>query len=220
MILDIRGMRKSYGGRTVLNIGRFSMRKGDLVVLQGPNGSGKTTFLKLVARLVPPDGCEAFAVDGEPASGKGTDRRVVFLHQSPYLFDMTVRANVEYGLRRRGDPRAREKAEEALRRVGMEDAADRGVGGLSGGETQRVALARVWALSPMLCLLDEPTAHLDPEASAEVWRILSEIRRGGASVIVSSHDAGMPLPEGARTVRIEGGRLVADTGAGPGISPG
>lgn len=221
MILDVRGMRKSYGARRVVDVDRFRVRREEFVVLQGPNGSGKTTLLKLLARLLFPDSCDGFALDGVPVSGRGPDPRVVFLHQSPYLFDMSVRANVEYGLRRRGDSRARERAEEALRDVGMAGAADRGIGGLSGGEAQRVALARVWALRPMLYLLDEPTAHLDREGTADVWRILSGIRgEDGASVVVSSHDSAAPRLGDVRVVRIDGGRLADAADPGPGLSPG
>ncbi len=211
-MLEVSGLRKSYNGRLALSIDHFSMEAGEFVVLQGRNGSGKTTFLKLLAGLARPDNCDSLVFLGRRRGEWRCDRDISFLHQSPYLFDMSVLENVEYGLRQRSDPDGRRKAMEALHKVGMDRAAGCATTGLSGGEAQRVAFARIWALKPKLFLLDEPTAHLDRSGAAEVRNLLESIRKDGVGVMVSSHDGEIADIKDARNVRIDNGRIATGQG--------
>jgi len=206
MTLEIAGLRKSFGGGFALDVPELAVGAGESVLLRGANGSGKTTFLKLVAGLIRPDSCRRFALGGQERGSWECDPRIAFLHQAPYLFDMPVLANVEYGLLRRSDPDPEAKALAALERFGMGELARRPVAGLSGGEIQRIALARVWVLRPEIYLLDEPLSHLDAEGAAEVSGLLAQLAEDGATMIVSSHediDCGRPW----RRIAIGGGKL-------------
>ena len=208
MILELEDLRKSFGKGFSLHVESLGIEAGEAVLLQGENGSGKTTLLKLLCGLMRPDACGKFVFNGRPRRRWECDSKVAFLHQSPYLFDMTVRANVEYGLRSRSDPEAPSKALAALERVGMAGFAERGVRELSGGEIQRIALARVWVLEPKLYLLDEPLSHLDSQGMREICGLFARIAEGGATLIVSSHETMAENGIRWRSIGISNGRLL------------
>jgi ABC-type sulfate/molybdate transport systems ATPase subunit len=166
-VLRLRDIRHRRGGREVLAIHHLDLAAGERLAVLGPNGAGKTTLLRLMAGLeAPRQG--AVEIDGVRTvhADAALRRRIAYATQRAGLLSTSVRRNVELPLRWRGVTRAprRAAALAALRRLGVEHLADRPAAALSGGEAQRVNLARALALEPRLLLLDEPAAGLDAEA--------------------------------------------------------
>ncbi len=191
--LTARGLAVRLGDRLVLDDVDLEAAGGELVALVGPSGSGKTTLLQVLAGELAPDAGEV-QVDGStlrPGDRQHTARlgRVLQLHALVPV--LTAAENVELALRVRGFPgaAARERAEQALARVGLGEVPDRLVTRLSGGQQQRVAVARALATGPAVVLADEPTSELDA-ATRDV--VVGELRREaarGALVLVATHDA-------------------------------
>jgi tungstate transport system ATP-binding protein len=186
-------LEKHYRERHVLSIGTLALVPGRIVHLTGCNGAGKTTLFKILAGLEPPDCCEV-TLDQRSQSWQAARQRlrreVVYLHQHPYMFDDTVENNLGYGLRVTGIPRARRRQAVAgmLERLGLDEAAHRNARTLSGGEQQRLALARAWLLRPRVLLLDEPTANMDSDFRRQTWKLLRDMRRDDLAIMVSSHE--------------------------------
>ncbi len=208
----LEGIRFAYGDWPVLDIPSLSVAAGEMAALWGPNGSGKTTLLHLLAFLqVPRSGrVRFFGEEARPEGLRTLRRRVGMLLQSPYLFHATVAANLEVAFRARGVPRSRRGplGAAALDRLGLSGFEDRRAQKLSGGEAQRVALARLLVLEPEVLLLDEPTNHLDAVSAARIEEtVLALNRERGVTVVVASHDRGLCQRLGARIWQIEEGRL-------------
>jgi len=187
---------RCYGRSEVLHDVSFSIDPGELVALTGPSGSGKTTLLQLIGSLDRPTRGRIIVDDvnvGELRHPALFRRRTVgFVFQLHYLLPaLSTQQNVELPLAAAHVSR-RERAARArslLGEVGLADRADDLPSELSGGERQRVAIARALANEPPLILADEPTGALDTAASAQVWRLLSDVRsRRGTTVIIASHD--------------------------------
>jgi len=189
-VLELRGVRHRYAGRTVLDLDSFTVERGSTVAIAGPNGSGKSTLLRLAALVERPTEGEVW-LDGRRASPSRPFRsRVTLVEQRPVLFRGTVRENLDYGLRARGLPRpeANDRLETAARRLDLVPLLDRRRGELSEGETQRVAVARALVLESELLLLDEPVSSADRAASQLLFRVLQEERaRRSLTVCLASH---------------------------------
>ncbi|WP_169306951.1 ABC transporter ATP-binding protein [Ferrimonas sediminicola] len=178
-------------GRTLLQAEEISIEAGQSVWLRGANGAGKTTLLKTLAGLRKPDGGER-RVDGAPGPwwrlkvGAG---QIIYLHQTPYLFDGTVRQNLAYSLSllpmNRSDKEAR--IDEALAAAELTHLVDRPAQVLSGGERQRLALARAWVVRPAILMLDEPTANLDQHSIEVVAAMVRQLQQRGCGILVTSH---------------------------------
>ena len=178
---------------------------GDRLVILGANGAGKSVLLRVLHGLVAP-------TQGRITWG-GTARRPreqAMVFQRPVLLRRSALANVEYALAVNGiDGAARNRrAHAALERAGLAPLGDRPARVLSGGEQQRLALARAWALEPRLLFLDEPTASLDPAAAAEVERIVREIHAGGTAIVLTTHNLGLAHRMGGTALLLDSGRIV------------
>jgi ABC-type Fe3+/spermidine/putrescine transport system ATPase subunit len=191
--LSLSGVRQVRGGREVLRVDTLDVKAGEHVFVLGPNGAGKTTLLRLLAAVDLPHSGEV-TVDGVSTAQGGVDRRrqVAYATQRPGLLSTSVRCNVELPLRWRKVPRTRrrELAMAALERLGVADLADRPARTLSGGEQQRVSLARALAIDPAVLLLDEPAAGLDAESRSAFFADLERALAGRATTVVQvSHRA-------------------------------
>jgi tungstate transport system ATP-binding protein len=192
-LFEVKSLRHAYGGQTVLSIDHLTVKPASIVGFMGPNGSGKSTLLRLLGLIEKPtQGKVRFRGHGvEPFSAKARFQ-ITMLPQEPFLLKRSVLDNVCYGLKLRGNGHhILEKANEALALVGLDsrEFASRPWYALSGGETQRVALAARLALKPRVLLLDEPTASVDA-ASAQLIKEASIRARQemGTTLIVASHD--------------------------------
>ena len=176
------------GLTTILDRLTLTLSSGSPTLVIGPNGAGKSTLLRLCMGLAVPT--EGRITWGGRADAKPTRRAFVF--QRPVMLRRTVSANVAYGLTHAGYQRAKLAARtaELLERVGLSDLAMRPARRLSGGEQQRLALARALARDPELLLLDEPTASLDPAATRGVEEIVRDTAQSGIKIVMASHDLG------------------------------
>ncbi|MGR5131755.1 energy-coupling factor ABC transporter ATP-binding protein [Vibrio alfacsensis] len=180
--------------RVLFHIPELAIGPNDAIYLKGDNGVGKTTLLKILAGLLK-------ASTGKVVAPKDTwfkkwTRRsgrvdVIYLHQSPYLFDGTVYDNVVYGVKYQQNTANDKRAQviNALRMVGLETLADEHISVLSGGEKQRVAMARAWILKPSILLMDEPSASLDQESIERLVIMAKDLLDRGSSIVITSHQA-------------------------------
>jgi len=214
-LFDLAGVAVDYGDRRVLDIPGLAIEEGEVCALLGANGSGKTTLLNILAFLRHPSAGEVRYRDRPVRWSEGElrdlRREVILVHQNPVMFSTTVSGNLEFGLKIRkvrGAERKRIVAE-ALDLVGMGRFASSAAHHLSGGETQRVAMARALCLSPKVFLCDEPTASVDTENQAIILNILRQISgEKGITVIFTTHDRSHAARIARRTLVIDHGRIV------------
>lgn len=211
-VLELIGARMSFGGRQLFDVKRLSFRSENCLVLTGANGSGKTTLLKIAAGLLAPDHA-AVCLDGRkfswPHACRTLRRRVVYLHQFPYMFDASVFDNVAYGLRRDGvpAPEVRAQVRETLDWAGLSGHTSQNARSLSGGEKQRVALARARVLSPHLLLLDEPIANMDEEGRERTLFFIRRMVSDGFTVALATHERQLVQRVAQVHLHLEDGRL-------------
>ena len=189
-MLELRGVRQRYEGRTVLDLDHFVLDRGATVAIVGPNGAGKSTLLRLAALLEAPSEGEVW-IDGRPASrSRPYRRRVTLVEQRPVLFRGTVRENLGYGLLAGGVSRdaVPGRLEAMARRLDVHPLLDRRRSELSEGEIQRVAVARALVVETAVLLLDEPVSSADRAATQQLFRVLAEEReRRSVTVCLASH---------------------------------
>ena len=207
-IYTVRELSFAYGEKPVVSIERLTMKEGIVHVLVGPNGSGKTTFLKLLDGLLEPDK-GSIGYRDSPLAEILENKKSIYVHQHPYLFSGTVNDNIAYGLKIRGvrGDELEDRVRRALEAVGLSGFGKRRSGKLSGGEAQRTAIARALVLAPEVLLLDEPTASVDRQSVLRLEEILGSIlREYGTTVIVSTHDHPFGYRIADRVIHIEEGR--------------
>ena len=196
-MIELRDVRKFYGARCALDIPVLTIEQGGRLSLIGPNGSGKSTLLRLLAGTIQPE--QGTARLNNLARGE-----IGYLPQKPYAFDLSVRKNVELALG--GEREAKRLALAALEHVGLLHLANARGNRLSGGETQRMALARVIARPRRLLLLDEPTASADIQAMEQMERALIQyVDQTGCTLVFSSHAPAQALRLSTRTLALDGG---------------
>jgi tungstate transport system ATP-binding protein len=194
-------------GRTIIDEVSCALEAGSRTVILGPNGAGKSVLLRLChGLLVPSSG----RIEWCGAAAAQAHRRQAMVFQRPVMLRRSAIGNVTYALELKGVPRRDRmaRAENALRAVGLWPAAKRPARVLSGGEQQRLALARAWAIEPDVFFLDEPTANLDPGATREVEDIVERIRAGGTKVVMTTHNLGQARRLGDEILFLSRGRLV------------
>jgi putative ABC transport system ATP-binding protein len=222
-VLELERVTKTYGTQPPVHALRgvsFTVRSGELVAIVGPSGSGKSTLLHILGTLDrPSDG--TVRIDGEDVATL-TDRQLAalrarsigFVFQQFFLSEhTTVLENVADGLLYGGAGPAerRERAAEALIRVGLEDRAGFRPGKLSGGERQRVAIARALVGRPAIVLADEPTGNLDSKTGAAIIELLHELNADGATILMITHDSGLAA-QIPRQLHVLDGQIVTDSG--------
>ena len=177
--VEIRNLEITRNRRKVLQVDALDIQPGETLTVVGPNGAGKSTLLLALARLLKPSRGEIVYQGKSLQQWDELDyrRHISFVFQSPLLMDMTVEQNVALGLKFRGTPQdeTRERVGKWMKQLGVESLAKRRAGQLSGGEAQRVSLARAFVLEPELLLLDEPFAALDPPTHAKLLDDLSSL---------------------------------------------
>jgi phospholipid/cholesterol/gamma-HCH transport system ATP-binding protein len=198
-IIEIKGLKKSFGDQPVLNNVSLNLLNGENLVVLGKSGSGKSVLIKCIVRLLDSDS-GTITVAGENVStlnahGLGELRKKIgFLFQSGALYDsMTVRENLEFPLRRIkkniSQKEIDDKIKEALENVGLPDTADRMPSQLSGGMRKRISLARTIVVDPLILLYDEPTTGLDPATSDEISSLMLDIQKKyRTSSLIITHD--------------------------------
>jgi tungstate transport system ATP-binding protein len=188
----------------------FSLPPGGLTVLVGPNGSGKSLTLRLCHGLLAPT---SGRVSWSITLGAVGWRRHAMVFQKPVMLRRSARANLLHALDAIGlDRRTREqRSDMALERFGMRDLAARPARLMSGGEQQRLAIARAWAMAPEVLFLDEPTSQLDPGATRQIEEMLTALKTDGVTLVMASHDMGQVRRLADRVLFLNRGRLVEDT---------
>jgi polar amino acid transport system ATP-binding protein len=215
-LLEVRGISKSMGGKLLLDDVSLSLSRGELKVLIGPSGGGKSTLLQCVHFLTIPDKGDVL-LDGESAREMGKRNICLFrqeigmIFQDFNLFDhLTARDNVAVALRRvkrlrKAEAHGRALAE--LERVGLGDKAGLYPAQLSGGQKQRVSIARALAMDPKVMLLDEPTSALDPELIGEVLNVIQSLYEGGMTMLMVTHQVGFARHITKEILFMEDGRI-------------
>lgn len=216
IILKVEDIHKCYGKEEVLCGVSFTMCKGETKVIIGPSGTGKSTLLRCINRLTPPDKGRVW-LDGVEVSHPKTNINKIraaigFVFQDFNLFaHLTALDNVRLGLlkiRRLDKRKATEIALEELRRVGLAEKAKAYPAELSGGQQQRVSIARALAMDPKVILFDEPTSALDPELIGEVLEVMTNLAREGLTMVVVSHEMGFARSVADEIIFMESGVIV------------
>ncbi|MBI3045844.1 MAG: ABC transporter ATP-binding protein [Betaproteobacteria bacterium] len=188
-VIDVKGLCKSFDGRRVVDEVTIRVGRGRICGFLGPNGSGKTTTIRMLCGLLKPDSgtgtCLGFDITREAGEIK---RRAGYMTQRFSLYeDLSIRENLDFMARVYAVPDRRRAVEAALERLGLQPRAGRLAGQLSGGWKQRLALAACLLHEPQLLLLDEPTAGVDPKARREFWDQIHDLAASGITVLVSTH---------------------------------
>jgi len=209
-VLTTLHLTRSIGELKLVDDVSVEVRPGEVLAIVGPSGSGKSSLLRLLNRLEEPTSGTVFFqnIDYREIPPRELRRKVGMVTQRPFLFPGTAYENVSFGPRQRGEEFSPSQAEELLTRVGLGGYAARDVTNLSGGEAQRVSLARALANSPIVLLLDEPTSALDDEAKAEVESLIHDIIRDThLTCIVVTHDTAQAARMATRLMTLRGGRV-------------
>ncbi|HEY5863527.1 MAG TPA: ABC transporter ATP-binding protein [Casimicrobiaceae bacterium] len=187
--IDVRGLTKRYDGRAVVDDFAIRVERGQIFGFLGPNGSGKTTTIRMLCGLLTPDAgegtCLGYDIRTEAPAIK---REVGYMTQKFSLYeDLSIEENLDFVARMYGVPQRREAVAGAIERLGLAARRKQLAGTLSGGWKQRLALAACLLHSPQLLLLDEPTAGVDPKARRDFWEQIHDLAAEGMTVLVSTH---------------------------------
>ena len=216
VLFEIKDLQKKFGSLTVFDGLRETICKGDVVVIIGPSGGGKSTFIRCLNLLEQTTAGKIY-FEGEDITAKGFDvnkhrQKVGMVFQQFNLFNnLTVLENITISLtkvKKQSEEESKEKALKLLKRVGLEDKANAYPSQLSGGQKQRIAIVRALAMEPDVLLFDEPTSALDPEMVGEVLQVISDLARDGITMVVVTHEMGFAREVGSRVLFMADGKLV------------
>ena len=211
-LIEIKDLQINRNGKIALQVPALSIQRGETLTVVGPNGAGKSTLLLALARLLKPSRGDIVYAGRSLKKWDELDyrRRISFVFQSPLLMDMTVEQNVALGLKFRGTPKeeVHHRVGKWMEHLGVETLAKRRAGQLSGGEAQRVSLARAFVLEPELLLLDEPFAALDPPTHAKLLHDLSGLlKEEQRTAVFVTHNLGEAAKLSHRIAVVVGGVL-------------
>jgi putative ABC transport system ATP-binding protein len=210
IILATERLSRMVGSLTLVNDITVELHKRELVAVVGPSGSGKSSFLRLLNRLDEPTSGTVYfeGLDYRQIPPRELRRRVGIVTQRAFLFPGSVAENIAFGPRQRGEDLAVEEIDRLLLQVGLPGFSDRNVANLSGGEAQRVSLARALANSPAVLLLDEPTSALDQEAKLGIELLIEKImRQSQLTCVLVTHDVEQAARLADRVMILEAGRI-------------
>ncbi len=206
-LLEVRGVTFKAGGRMLVDHIDLALRPGIVTVILGPNGAGKSLLLRLMHGLLTPASGEILM----PGAGTTaqTRRGQAMVFQAPVLLHRSAKANIAYALKLRGVSRAERNARAitALEQAGLAHLADSPARRLSGGEQQRLALARALALEPKILFLDEPTASLDPASAKAIEGVIGDTHARGVKVVLVTHDVGQAKRLAGEVVFLNRGKV-------------
>ena len=215
VLFEIKDLQKKFGSLTVFDGLSETICKGDVVVIIGPSGGGKSTFIRCLNLLEQPTAGKIY-FEGEDITAKGFDvnrhrQKVGMVFQQFNLFNnLTVLENITISLtkvKKQSEEESKAKALKLLKRVGLEDKANAYPSQLSGGQKQRIAIVRALAMEPDVLLFDEPTSALDPEMVGEVLQVISDLARDGITMVVVTHEMGFARKVGTRVLFMDGGQI-------------
>lgn len=213
VLFDVKDLKKSFGSLDVLKGVNVEIDEGEVLVVLGPSGGGKSTFIRCLNLLETPTGGDII-FEGSKINDKSTDvnklrQKIGMVFQHFNLFPhLSVLENLTLAPTKLGIISQKEadvKCRELLRKVGLEDKADAYPNQLSGGQKQRVAIARSLAMAPDVILFDEPTSALDPEMVGEVLEIMKELAEAGMTMVVVTHEIGFAREVASRVAFIDEG---------------
>jgi len=211
LILRTEHLGRVVKDKTLVQDANFEVRTGEVLAIFGPSGSGKSSLLRLLNRLDEPTGGTVYVqgTDYRSIEPRELRRKLGMVTQRPYLFPGSVAENLRFGPAQRGETLSQDSIEELLTRVGLKGYAGRNVANLSGGEAQRVSVARTLANSPLVLLLDEPTSALDEAAKLEVESLIQKIVRDqNLTCVMVTHDMAQAVRLADRALVLESGRIV------------
>ncbi len=214
VVLKVEDLKKSYGKNEILKGISLEVRKGETKVIIGPSGTGKSTLLACINRLIEPDHGRVL-LEGEEITSRNAHKmrqKIGYVFQDFNLFNhLTALDNVRIGLikvQKLSKDEATQIALEQLSKVGLSQKANLYPSQLSGGQKQRVAIARALAMRPKLMLFDEPTSALDPELIGEVLSVMIDLARSGMTMLVVTHELGFARTVADEIIFMENGLIV------------
>ena len=218
VLFEIKDLQKKFGSLTVFDGLRETICKGDVVVIIGPSGGGKSTFIRCLNLLEQTTAGKIY-FEGEDITAKGFDvnkhrQKVGMVFQQFNLFNnLTVLENITISLtkvKKQSEEESKEKALKLLKRVGLEDKANAYPSQLSGGQKQRIAIVRALAMEPDVLLFDEPTSALDPEMVGEVLDLMRDLAKDGMTMVVVTHEMGFAREVADRVVFMSEGAIIEE----------
>lgn len=218
VLFEIKDLQKKFGSLTVFDGLNETICKGDVVVIIGPSGGGKSTFIRCLNLLEQPTAGKIY-FEGEDITAKGFDvnrhrQKVGMVFQQFNLFNnLTVLENITISLtkvKKQSEEESEEKALKLLKRVGLEDKANAYPSQLSGGQKQRIAIVRALAMEPDVLLFDEPTSALDPEMVGEVLDLMRDLAKDGMTMVVVTHEMGFAREVADRVVFMSEGAIIEE----------
>ena len=218
VLFEIKGLQKKFGELTVFDGLDETISKGDVVVIIGPSGGGKSTFIRCLNLLEQPT-AGTILFEGQDITAKGFDvnrhrQKVGMVFQQFNLFNnLTVLENItisQIKVKGLSQAESEAKAMTLLKRVGLDDKAGAYPSLLSGGQKQRIAIVRALAMEPDVLLFDEPTSALDPEMVGEVLQVISDLAKDGITMVVVTHEMGFARKVGTRVLFMDGGQIAEE----------
>jgi len=189
LVIDVTGITKRFGTRTVVDAVDLQVRRGEIYGFLGPNGSGKTTFIRMLCGLLTPDAGRGTCLGYDVRTAQAEIKRHVGYMTQRFSFyeDLSIRENLDFVARIYGVPDRAVAVRRSLERLGLAERSRQLAGELSGGWKQRLALAACLIHEPQLLLLDEPTAGVDPKARRDFWEEIHALAAGGLTVLITTH---------------------------------
>lgn len=216
VLFEIKDLQKKFGSLTVFDGLRETICKGDVVVIIGPSGGGKSTFIRCLNLLEQTTAGKIY-FEGEDITAKGFDvnkhrQKVGMVFQQFNLFNnLTVLENITISLtkvKKQSEEESKEKAIKLLKRVGLEDKANAYPSQLSGGQKQRIAIVRALAMEPDVLLFDEPTSALDPELTGEVLKVIRALAEEHMTMVIVTHEMAFARAVADKVIFMDGGVIV------------